>query len=156
MHLKEIGWQSETSEVGHISGIIDHNNETWRPIDAVTWINFQEEIEAVRIKKLWQQASEHRGGANLAQGVDLSVAQRHYKGLVNAGKHREAGALMTICTGACWSPARLLEEGIISQEEATCPLCGQVEADDGHVYWECPKGNGVASPIDTKIKPILC
>ena len=90
MHLKKIGWQLETNEVGHINCIIDHNNETWRPNDAVTWADFQEEIESVRIKNLWQQASEHRGGASMTQGVDLSVAQRHYKGLVCAGKHREA------------------------------------------------------------------
>ena len=69
-------------------------------------------------KQICEQASEHRGGANMSQGVDLSVAQRHYKGLVKAGRHGEAGAFMTICTGACWSPASLLEEGIITQEEA--------------------------------------
>ena len=99
----------ETNEEGHISGIIDHKGEAWRPNDAVTRIDFQEEIEAVRIKEIWRKASEHRGGSNMTKGVDLSVAQRHYKGLVCAGKDKEAGALMTICTGACWSPARLLE-----------------------------------------------
>ena len=67
------------------------------------------------------------------------MAQRHYKQLVWAGKHGEAGALMTICTGACWSPARLHEEGIITAEEAVCPLCGQEMADEGHLFWECPK-----------------
>ena len=46
---------------------------------------------------------------------------------------------MTICSGACWSPARLLEEGIITAEDAVCPLCGQPEADEGHLFWECPK-----------------
>ena len=59
--------------------------------------------------------------------------------LVCAGKHAEAGALMTICTGACWSPARLLEEGIITAEEAKCPLCGHPEADEGRLFWECPR-----------------
>ena len=46
---------------------------------------------------------------------------------------------MTICTGACWSPARLYEEGIITAEEAVCPLCGHEMADEGHLFWECPK-----------------
>ena len=96
-----------TNDSGHIKGRIGHNNEVWRPNDAITSTDFQEEIESVRMKELWRKASEHKGGANMTQGVDLSVAQRHYKGLVCAGKHREAGALMTICTGACWSPARL-------------------------------------------------
>ena len=67
------------------------------------------------------------------------MAQRHYKSLVCAGKHAEAGALMTICTGACWSPARLLDEGIISAEEANCLLCGHPEADEGRLFCECPK-----------------
>ena len=46
---------------------------------------------------------------------------------------------MTICTGACWSPARLYEEGIIKIDEAKCPLCGHEMADEGHLFWECPK-----------------
>ena len=92
-----------------------------------------------RIKALWEKAAEHRGGENFREGVDLSVTQRHYKNLAYAGKHSEAGALMTICSGACWSSARLLEEGIITAEDAVCPLCGQPEADEGHLYWECPK-----------------
>ena len=45
IHLKEMGWQLETNEVGYISGIFDQNNETWRPNDAVTWVDLQEEIE---------------------------------------------------------------------------------------------------------------
>ena len=46
---------------------------------------------------------------------------------------------MTICSAECWSPARLLEEGIIKAEEAIRPLCGHPEADEGHLFWECPK-----------------
>ena len=106
MNLKGIGWQIDTNDAGQISGVIDTNGEAWRPNDAVTWVDFQEEIERTRIKAIWQKASAHRGGENLKEGADISVAQRHYKNLVCAGKHGEAGALMTICTGACWSPAR--------------------------------------------------
>ena len=82
MHLKDMGWLVETNDNGHMSGIIDQDGEAWRPNDAVTWIDFQEEIEKVRTKALWETASEHRGGANMSGGVDLSVGQRHYKGLV--------------------------------------------------------------------------
>ena len=46
---------------------------------------------------------------------------------------------MTICTGACWSPARLVEEGVIPLAEAKYPLCGQQGVDEGHLFWECPK-----------------
>ena len=75
----------------------------------------------------------------MGEGVDLTVAQRHYKGLIKAGKHRDAGAPMTICTGACWSPARLAEEGMIKPEKAKCPLCGVQDADERRLFWECPK-----------------
>ena len=70
----------------------------------------------------------------MSEGVDPKVAQRHYKGLMKAGKHRNAGALMIICSGACWSPVRLAEEGIIKDEEAKCPLCGEQGADEGHLF----------------------
>ena len=75
MHLKEMGWQIETNDAGQISGVIDSHGETWRPNDAVTWVDFQEELESTRIKTLWQKASEHRGGKNLVHGADISVAQ---------------------------------------------------------------------------------
>ena len=75
----------------------------------------------------------------MEERADVSVAQRHYKKLIHAGKHGEAGALMTICTGACWSPARLIEEDIIPTEEAICPLCRKHGVDEGHLFWECPK-----------------
>ena len=139
MHLEEMGWLVETNDADQISGVIDTSGEAWRPNDAVTWVDFQEELEKTRIKAIWDKASEHRGGANLKEGADISVAQRHYKTLIYAGKHAEAGALMTICAGACWSPARLHEEGIITVEEAVWPLCGQQGADEGHLFWECPK-----------------
>ena len=45
---------------------------------------------------------------------------------------------MNICTGACWSPARLLEGGIIMPEEAACPRCGHMLMKATY-FWECPK-----------------
>ena len=75
----------------------------------------------------------------MKEGVDLTVTHRHYQGLIKAGKHRDAGALMITCTGVCWSPARLSEQGIVEQSEARCPLCGAEDADEGHLCWECPK-----------------
>ena len=44
MHLKEMDWLVETNESGQISGIIDNKGEAWRPNDAVTWVDFQEEL----------------------------------------------------------------------------------------------------------------
>ena len=151
MHLKEMGWMVETNEADQVCGLIDENGETWRPNDAVTWVDFQEQLETTRIRELWKKASKHIGGANMEEGADVSVAQRHYEKLIHAGKHGEAGALMTICTGACWSPARLLEEDIIPTEEAICPLCGKHGVDEGHVFWGMPKSSGPSTPRNTKI-----
>ena len=50
MHLKEMGWQIETNDAGQISGVINNQGEAWRPNDAVTWVDFQEELENTRIK----------------------------------------------------------------------------------------------------------
>ena len=77
MHLKEMGWLVETNEAGQISRVIDNNGEAWRPNDAVTWVDFQEELERTRIKNRWHKASTHRGGENLKNGAGISVAQRY-------------------------------------------------------------------------------
>ena len=73
-HLKEMAWLVETNEAGQISGVIDSHGEGWRPNDASTWVDFQEELEKTRIKTLWEKASAHRGGENLKGGADISVA----------------------------------------------------------------------------------
>ena len=75
----------------------------------------------------------------MAQRIDLTVAQKHHKGLSKAGKHRDVGETMSICAGACWPPARLVEEDIIKEEDARCPLCVKLGADEGHLLWECLK-----------------
>ena len=97
--LKRNQLVSRTNEAGQITGIIDNKGAAWRPNDAVTWVDFQEELERTRIKTIWETASAHRGGGNLKEGADISIAQSHYKNLVHAGKHAEAGALMTMCRG---------------------------------------------------------
>ena len=82
MHLSEMQWQLEPNDVGYICGVVNHENERWRPNDAVKWVDFKEDIERTRIKMLWVNASKHSRGAHMEKGVDLSVAQGHYKGLV--------------------------------------------------------------------------
>ena len=47
---------------------------------------------------------------------------------------------MSIQTGALWSPARLAEAGIQGPEGGhVCPLCGEPNVDEGHLFWQCPK-----------------
>ena len=75
--LKGNGLVSGNYEADQITGVIDRSGEAWRPNDAVTWVDFQEELEKTRIKALWEKASAHRGGENFKEGADISVAQRH-------------------------------------------------------------------------------
>ena len=82
MHLKEVQWQLETDEAGYISGVINHDNETWRPNDVVTWVDFKEDIERTRIRMLWAQASKHRGGPNMEKESTYRLLKSIIKGLV--------------------------------------------------------------------------
>ena len=69
MHLKEIGWKVELNEAEHICGLIDEHGETWRPNDAVTWVDFQEQLE--------KPGSNHSGQRPLY----TEAAQTSQKGL---------------------------------------------------------------------------
>ena len=86
----------------------------------------------------------------MAEGADISVAQKHYKVIVKASKHRKAGAFMTICTGVCWSPARFVEAGIIQEDEAVCPQYGAHAVDEGHLFWEWPNVKESSHPAIQK------
>ena len=59
MHLKEMGWQIEMDDTGHISGLLNWSREALRPSDAVTWTVFKDGIERTRIKMIWAKASAH-------------------------------------------------------------------------------------------------
>ena len=66
MHLREMGWQVETNETGQISGVIDTNGEAWRPNDAVTLVDFQEEIEKPGPKH-YGKRSLHMGAVKISK-----------------------------------------------------------------------------------------
>ena len=70
---------------------------------------------------------------------------------------REAGALMSILTGALWPPQRLVEQDIIGSEDegAFCPICGEHGADEGHIFWECPGIQSGNHPIIIKNKGVM-
>ena len=47
---------------------------------------------------------------------------------------------MSIQTGALWNPARLAEAGFQAPEGGhKCPLCGEPNTDEGHLFWQCPQ-----------------
>ena len=109
-------------------------------MDGVSWHEFRESLEQDRIADLWPLIAQHRAGQGLAHGADLNAARSHYRWLVTTCRMREAGALMSILTGALWSPQRLLQQEIVTPEDegAHCPICGEHGADEGHLFWECP------------------
>ena len=102
-------------------------------------IDFRETLEQDRIADLWPLLCKHRAGQGLAQGADFTVGRSHYKWLVKKGRMREAGALMSILSEALWPPQRLVEEGVVDNDDvgAFCPICGEYGADEGHIFWEC-------------------
>ena len=81
---------------------------------------------------------EVEGG--MEKGVDMTVSNKHYNRLVKEGRTAEASALMSIQTGALWSPQRLQEADIPTETGVhKGPFCGKEGTDEGHMFWECPK-----------------
>ena len=120
-------------------GLIDSEGSKWEFNNTITWHDFQETLTEERSKQLWEEASKHRG-EGMEKGVDMSVSSKHYNRLVKEGKTAEASALMSIQSGALWSPQRLQEAGIEAESGVhKCPLCGKEGTDEGHLFWECPK-----------------
>ena len=141
MHLEEMGWAPlfQTDPIQMV-GLIDSDGNTWEFNNAITWHDFQETLTEERSKQLWEEASKHRGGGGMERGVDMTVSNKHYNRLVKERKTAEASALMSIQTGALWSPQRLQEADIPAENGAhKCPLCGKEGTDEGHLFWECPK-----------------
>ena len=132
-HLDDPAWQRERlGPEGYITGIRDQGGGTWRLHDAVAWYALKDQNQNKRIQAVSEIASHHKSVEGLADGADVTVAQKHYE----AGKHRNAKAFMTTCSGAFWSSAKLHEAGIITAEEVKCLLlCGEADAKEGHVFW---------------------
>ena len=135
MHLKEIRWRAAFDEHDQLHGIHDQEGSLWKFNTAVSWHDFEEEVAAIRINQLCQEASKHRAGQGMENGVDWSVSHTHYNILVKEGKTDRAAPLMSIQTGALWSPARLAESGIKAPQGGhVCPLCGEPNVDEGHLF----------------------
>ena len=141
MHLREMGWTAHFTGSEH-DGFMDQNGTLWKFNHEISWQDFDEHIQEIREQHLWTQASHHRGGQGMENGVDMSVPIRHYNRLVKNGQTDKAPALASINAGALWCPARLEEAGIKNQDGSDvhkCPLCGAPSTNEGHLFWECPK-----------------
>ena len=58
-----------------------------------------QELEHIKEKQVWQEASLHRYGSGLELGCDLTAIKQHYHYLVQQGKSGKAGWLMCIAAG---------------------------------------------------------
>eukprot|EP00973_Karenia_brevis_P037828 5218005-Karenia_brevis.AAC.1 len=64
-------------------------------------------LEEARIQLLWRKATEHRHGKGMEDGRDLTLTTKHYNWYIKHGKMPQAGAIMTVFTGALWPGDRL-------------------------------------------------
>ena len=111
MHLREMGWTAHFGDQGH-DGFMDKEGVLWKFNHEISWQDFEEHTLEIREAQLWTQASGHRGGLGMKDGVDMSVSVSHYNRLVKKGQTDKAAALASITSGALWCPARLEEAGI--------------------------------------------
>ena len=74
--------------------------------------------------QLWKQASTSHNGAGLDQGLpNYEPAARAHAKLIKAGGYKEAKALELIINNKIWSKQRLLEAGIITDDQPICERC---------------------------------
>eukprot|EP00973_Karenia_brevis_P015399 2106131-Karenia_brevis.AAC.1 len=59
-------------------------------------------LEEARANLLWKKAAEHRHGRGMENGLDLTLTTKHYNWYIKQGKMPQAGAIMTVLTGALW------------------------------------------------------
>eukprot|EP00973_Karenia_brevis_P093075 12415529-Karenia_brevis.AAC.1 len=78
-------------------------------------------LEEARIQLLWTKAAQHRQGAGMEHGLDLTLTTKDYNWYIKQGKMSQAGALMAVYTGALWPGDRLEESDYIYK----CPCCQQ-------------------------------
>eukprot|EP00973_Karenia_brevis_P072275 10041052-Karenia_brevis.AAC.1 len=108
----EMGWEVQWYQ-GKIR-LKDHNGDVWQPNLQYGMGLLRPMLEEARMQKLWIQASQHRHGGGMEQGLDLTLTTKHYNWYIKNSKMSQAGAMMAIATGALWPGVRL------DQEDAMC------------------------------------
>eukprot|EP00973_Karenia_brevis_P016601 2273080-Karenia_brevis.AAC.1 len=64
-------------------------------------------------------AAQHRHGADMEYGLDLTLSTKHYNWYIKQGKMSQAGALTAVYTGALWPGDRLAANHIMYK----CRVC---------------------------------
>ena len=152
MHLREMRWSVDFNVPGDKIYYTDKSGDAFELTDVVSWHECKQSMGQDRMAGLGPTLGQHRGGQGLAQGADCQAGTKHYRWLVNKGRMREAGALISTLTGALGSPQKLVESGIVQPDapEASCPLCCKHGADEGHLLWEYIKVQANVHPAIQK------
>ena len=100
MNVKEMQWTVNLEAPQDKIFYTDRRGDTFEVVDGVSWHEFKESLEQDRIEDLWPILANHRGGSGMASGADMTAGKGHYRWLVKKGRMREAGALVSVLTGA--------------------------------------------------------
>eukprot|EP00973_Karenia_brevis_P074045 10291029-Karenia_brevis.AAC.1 len=92
-------------------------------------------LKEARIQHLWTIAAQHRHGAGMENGLDLTLTTKHYHWYIKQGKVSQACAPLAVYTGALW-PADRLES---SDNVYKCLFCQQAGYDEIHLFYTCLK-----------------
>ena len=133
-----------------------HSPTKWRTPGGLvdTDFNYEEGVSHHRILHVLREGLEadlwkHASGAHLGSGLEdglphFGPASTVYDKFVKQGKHVMARALEIIVTNRSWCGSRLLNAGIISEEEAKCKRCGQDTLETPHHrYYTCPANTDI-------------
>ena len=98
----------------------------------------EEDLEA----KLWKDACSAHNGSGLDEGKpNFDPAAKTHAKFARSGETKKAKAVELLVCNKVWSKKRLLDAGIITEEEAICGRCGEEVETDYHRYYAC-KANG--------------
>jgi len=93
---------------------------------------------------VWANASKAYNGGGLECGLpNFEPASKAHAKFIKDGEYKKAKAMELIVNNKVWSKQRLLEAGIINEEEATCERCGLHVETDLHKYFQCSANNSI-------------
>ena len=135
--LLSVGWVLLT-----FSSWIAPNGDTWSiPTSAAFGFcpyHVVREIQNDASMILWAGASKHYLGKGLEKGFSYEYTTQLLRKYRKDHVYDRAAALESILSGACWTPQRKYDAGLITLDENVCPLCHEVGCDEWHEYWGCP------------------
>jgi hypothetical protein len=138
--------------MGATIATLDHIQ--WNPVSPVTWLDRQgdrweyqpgtsakpilDDIKTDIEADLWRKAAQHRNGAGLQEGVDMTVIKKHLKYFKKKELNAEAGLLTLVAAGGLWPKERKFGTQPPMVDNPFCPDCTGEVQDDFHLFWGCP------------------